>query len=87
MKLQRRKLNQCGAVQFDISRAVLECYIDQNFKISEIGKILCVSESTIFHRIGQFALSKVDFSDIPDEHLDRNLKEITLQFPHSEKGS
>ena len=45
-KLQRRKSNQCGAPQFNIPRAVLECYIDQNFKISEIGKILCVSEST-----------------------------------------
>ena len=51
VKPQRRKLNQCGAAQFDISRAVLKCYIDQNFKISEIGKILCVSESTIYRRL------------------------------------
>ena len=86
VKPQRRKLNQCRAPQFDIPRAVLECYIDQNFKISETGKILCVSESTIYRRMRQFGLSKVDFSDIPDEHLDRNIKEITLEFPHSGEG-
>ena len=55
-KPQRRKWNQCGAPQFNIPRAVLECYIDQNFKISEIGKILCVSKSTIYRRMRQYAM-------------------------------
>ena len=75
MVQRKSKSNQCGAPQFNIPRAVLECYIDQNFKISEIGKILCVSESTIYRRMRQYGLSKEDFCDIPDEHLDRKVKE------------
>ena len=85
-KPRRRKSNQCGAPQFHIPQTVLECYLDQDLTISEIGKILCVSESPIYRRMRQYGLSKMDFSEISDDHLDREVKEITVEFPHSGEG-
>ena len=42
-KPQKSKLeNQCGAPQFDTPCSVLERYIEQNLKISEISKFLSV---------------------------------------------
>jgi predicted DNA-binding transcriptional regulator AlpA len=60
----------------------LECYLDQNLTINAICKILCVSKSTIYRRMRQYGLSKMEFSDISDDHLDRQIKEITQEFPH-----
>ena len=34
----------------------------------------------------QYGLSKMEFSDISDDHLDREVKDITLEFPHSGQG-
>ena len=34
----------------------------------------------------QYGLSKMEFSDISDDHLDRQIKEITQEFPHSPEG-
>ena len=33
-----------------------------------------------------YGLSKMEFSDISDDHLDRQIKEITQEFPHSGEG-
>ena len=86
-KPQRSKLeNQCGAPQFDIPCSVLECYIEQNLKISEISKILSVSESTIYRKMKQYGLSKMEFSEISDNDLDNHVKDITREFPHCGEG-
>lgn len=78
-KPQRSKLeNQCGAPQFDIPCSVL-CYIEQNLKISEISKILFVSESTIYRKMKHYGLSKMEFLEISDNYLDNHVKDI---FPH-----
>ena len=77
-KPKRSKSNECGAPQFDIPRTLLECYLDHNLTINAICKILCVSKSTIYRRMRQYGLSKMEFSDISDDHLDRQInKEIT----------
>lgn len=34
----------------------------------------------------QYGLSKMEFSDISDDHLDRQIKEITQEFPHLGEG-
>ena len=78
--------NQCGAPQFDIPCSVLECYIEQNLKISEISKILSISESTIYCRMKQYGLSKIEFSEISDNDLDNHVKDITWEIPHCGKG-
>ena len=71
---------------FEIPRSVLECYLEQNLKIEEISKILSVSESTIYRRMRQYGLSKMEFSDVAEGDLDRVVSEITKEFPHSGKG-
>lgn len=85
-KPHRNTRNGCGAPQFDIPRSVLECYLEQNLTIDEISKILSVSERTIYRRMGQYGLSKMEFSDVSDEHLDRQICQITREFPHCGEG-
>ena len=80
----RRKQNrlQCGAPQFDIPKSILECYLDQDFTINEISKLLSVSESTIYRQMRHYGLSKMEFSTITDQELDLQIKKITEEFPH-----
>ena len=82
----RNVRNGCGAPVFEIPRSVLECYLEQNLKIEEICKILSVSESTIYRRMRQYGLSKMEFSDGAEGDLDRVVSEITKEFPHSGEG-
>ena len=44
-KPNRNRYGACGTLSFDIPESILEYYIDQDFKIIDISKILCVSES------------------------------------------
>lgn len=82
----RSTRNECGAPMFQIPRSVLECYLEQNLKIEEISKILSVSESTIYRRMRQYHLSKMEFSTVTEDELDRVVSEITKEFPHSGEG-
>ncbi len=67
--------------RFDIPKETLQNLLDQNFKISDIAKILVVSERTIYRRMAKYGLSKCDFSLITDEELDATLMEITKKYP------
>ena len=78
--------NECGAPMFEIPRSVLECYLEQNLTIEEISKILSVSKSTIYRRMRQYGLSKMEFSNITNDELDQVLSDITKEFPHSGEG-
>jgi transposase len=82
----RSTRNECGAPMFEIPRSVLECYLEQNLTIEEISKILSVSKSTIYRRMRQYGLSKMEFSNITDDELDQVLSDITKEFPHSGEG-
>ena len=82
---QRNRV-ECGAPQFDIPKSILECYLDQDFTISDISKLLSVSESTIYRRMRQFGLRKMDFSIITDQELDCQIYKITEEFPHCGEG-
>lgn len=67
--------------RFDIPKSTLQNLLDQGFKISDIAKILVVSERTVYRRMAQFSLSKCDFSSISDEELDITLSEIARNYP------
>ncbi len=82
---QRNRV-ECGAPQFDIPKSILECYLDQDFTINDISKLLSVSESTIYRRMCQFGLRKMDFSIITDQELDCQIYKITEEFPHCGEG-
>ena len=60
----------------------LECSLDEGFRIVENARIMSVSESTIYRRMRCYALSKMEFSTITNEELDRQIDKITLRFPN-----
>ena len=77
---------ECGPPKFDIPRSVLEYYLEENLTIEDISKMLSVSQSTIYRRMRHYGLNKLEFSVISDEELDRQLTEITKEFPHCGEG-
>ena len=60
----------CKPPTFDIPKSVLECYLEEDFTISEIASMMSVSESTIYRRMRLYGQSKLEFYDISDEELD-----------------
>ncbi|VDI81380.1 Hypothetical predicted protein [Mytilus galloprovincialis] len=76
------KINsECGPPKFDIPKSVLKSVLENGFKISDISKLLSVSESTIYRRMSQFGLSKMNFTQIDDSDLDLTLGQIIKEFP------
>ena len=69
-----------GSLKFDIPQITLQNLLEQGF-ISEIAKLLVVSERTVDRRMAQFSLSKNNFSSIFDEDLDFTLSEIAKDYP------
>ena len=79
---QPRKIaSACGPPTFDIPKSVLECYLEEDFTISEIASMMSVSESTIYRRMRLYGQSKLEFCDISDEELDHYVEETTKEFP------
>ena len=74
---------RCGAPEYLISKSVLESYLDEDFLIKDIATLLSVSESTIYRRMGSYGLSKMQFTEISDEELDRVMGDITSEYPFS----
>ena len=62
--------SNCGAPKIFIPKSVLESWLDEDFTISEIARLLCVSESTVYRRMREYDLSKLAFTDISDQELD-----------------
>ena len=71
----------CGSPVYDIPKPVLENLLENGCIVSYISKLLSVSESTIYRRMTQFGLSKMNFSQISDNDLDLKLGEIMKDFP------
>lgn len=68
--------SQFGAPQFDIPKSVLEHLLEDGFKISEISKLLAVSERTIYRRMVKYDLSQLTFSDLSDDNLDVHVNKV-----------
>ncbi|XP_069140000.1 uncharacterized protein [Argopecten irradians] len=66
---------------FDLPKCTLEYLLDNGFQISDICKILQVSESTVYRRMRAYNLSKMSFCDISNDMLDLNIKKICGDFP------
>ncbi|OWF53103.1 uncharacterized protein LOC110446871 [Mizuhopecten yessoensis] len=75
-----------GAPAYDIPKCTLEYLLDNGFPISDISKILQVSERTVYRRMCMYNLSKMSFSNISDELLDENLRKISKDFPFCGEG-
>ena len=49
-----------GSLKFDIPQVTLQNLLEQGF-ISEIAKLLVVSERTVYRRMGSFSVSRYNF--------------------------
>jgi len=45
--------------------------------------MLCVSERTIYRRMDEYSLKKLEFSEISHEELDSNILNLIQQFPNN----
>ncbi|CAC5365815.1 unnamed protein product [Mytilus coruscus] len=86
--LSRHELEALGKIQgssgppkFDIDKSTLQNLLDNGFLISDVAKLLLVSERTIYRRMAQFDLSKRTFSELNDDDLDVVLGETIQEFP------
>ncbi|CAG2217502.1 unnamed protein product [Mytilus edulis] len=70
-----------GPPKFDIDKSTLENLLDNGFLISDVAKLLLVSERTIYRRMAQFDLNKRTFSELNDDDLDVVLGETIQEFP------
>ena len=77
-----------GLLNLIIPKAVLECYLGENLTYNDKRnfKMLSVSQSTIYRRMRYYELSKLEFSEISDEDLDRQMADITKEFPYFGEG-
>lgn len=71
----------CGAPKFQIPKSFLQNALENDMHISDISKLLSVSERTVYRRMSEFGLSKMTFSEIDDNNLDLKLGEIVKEFP------
>ena len=61
----------CGAPKYNISKTVLENLLFENdFMISDIAKLLSVSERTIYRRIDEYGFKKSEFTILSETDLD-----------------
>ena len=68
-------------LKFIIPNEVLQNLINDDFLISEINNILCVSERADSQRMEEYNLSKQNFTKIPNEDLESNLADLIGEFP------
>ena len=74
---------QRGRPRFHIAQYQLELFLDYGLKASDIVKMLCVSEKTMYRRLQEFGVSVRDtYSDINDTSLDITVRNICQQFPN-----
>ena len=71
-----------GRPAFQISKDILQMFIDNKFTINSVAKMLQVSESTIKRRLHLYELSiSPTYSNLSNEALDAIVKDILDLFP------
>ena len=76
------KSDRKGAPKFKIAKTILEDLLDDGFKVFEIASLMVVSERTIYRRLKEYNIQVREFSEVSDDLLDENLKNLCEQFPN-----
>jgi AraC-like DNA-binding protein len=66
---------------FDIPKRLIQNLLEVDFTISDVAKLLSVSERTLHRRMQQYNISKLKFSDCSDDELDVSVASVSLEFP------
>lgn len=74
-----------GRPSFEISEEILEFFLDNSFKVSEMADMLYVSPSTVKRRLKDFSLNvHSTYSTISEPHLHKLLVEsVVKEFPEA----
>lgn len=73
-----------GRPKFGIPKEQLEYFVEYGFKATDIAKMLCVSEKTIYRRLDEFGISmRMSYSTITEAELDDLIRSIMHDFPNS----
>ncbi|XP_022294439.2 uncharacterized protein LOC111104661 isoform X3 [Crassostrea virginica] len=73
-----------GRPSFEISEEILEFFLDNSFKISEMADMLCVSPSTVKRRLKEFNLNVHDtYSTISEPDLHKLVDSVVKEFPEA----
>ncbi|KAH3805258.1 hypothetical protein DPMN_133555 [Dreissena polymorpha] len=67
--------------KYDIPKEILVTLIESGFKITEISKLLSVSERTIYRQMNKFNITCYDFTDIDDLNLETEVRHVIAEFP------
>lgn len=70
-----------GIKQFNIPEDILQFFLECQFTVREIAKLLSASESTVYRRMRQCNLKKINVSNISEEDLDLLIQELVVEFP------
>ena len=72
-----------GRPRLDITEEFLMYFFDHNFSATTTAMLLHVSLSTVRRRMAEFGLSvRSNYSDIPDDELDRLITTIHYHHPN-----
>ena len=72
----------CRAPKYNISKTVLENLLFENdFMISDVAKLLSVSERTIYRRMDEYGLKKSEFTILSETDLDSEVQKVATDFP------
>ena len=73
-----------GHPKFYISREQLEYSIEYGFKATDISKMLCVCDKTVYRRLEEYYISiQMNYTQITEPELDDVVRSIMQEFPNS----
>ena len=73
-----------GRPKFYIPREQLEYFIKYGFKATDISKMLCVCDKTVYRRLEEYGISmRMNYTQITEPELDDVIRNILQEFPNS----
>lgn len=70
-----------GETKYELTKDMIHALLEAGFTVKDMGKLLGVSERTLYRRMNSFDISVHAFTDIDDSVLDRELKDVVMAFP------
>ena len=73
-----------GRPKFYIPREQLEYFIEYGFNATDISKMLCVCDKTVYRRLEEYGISmRMNYTQITEPELDDVIRNILQEFPNS----